>query len=200
MDAVGVQDAVAALRRSEAVLLPADGVYGMCALASDKSAVLALYALKGREARQPTAVIAPSIKSLLAFLPDIPAHERLAIERLLPGPFTLVVSNPASRYPWLSGDRSATLGVRVANLPGSSQAVLDAVGPVAATSANEPGEPPAASLSDVTARIRAGCGAEVDAGALPGTPSTVVDITSTPPLVLREGLVSAAETLALLAS
>ena len=65
--------------------------------------------------------------------------------------------------------------------------MLDAVGAVAATSANDPGEPAAASLDDVPERIRAGCGAELDAGRLPGTPSTVIDFTGPEPVVLREG-------------
>ena len=62
-------------------------------------------------------------------------------------------------------------------LPDAAQRVLDAVGAVAATSANEPGEPAAASLDEVPQRIREGCGAEVDAGRLPGIASTVLDFT-----------------------
>ena len=65
--------------------------------------------------------------------------------------------------------------------------MLDEVGAVAATSANEPGEPAAASLDEVPARVRDGCGAEVDAGACRASPSTVIDFTGDEPRVLREG-------------
>src|SRR5262249_58044387 len=87
----------------------------------------------------------------------------------------------------LTGERPDTIGVRVARVPPATQDVLDAVGLVAATSANEPGEPPAASLAAVPRRIRDGCAAELDAGALSGEPSTVVDYTGAEPQVLREG-------------
>jgi L-threonylcarbamoyladenylate synthase len=176
-------EVIEALRAGRPVLLPADGVYGLCALAESEEAVRGLYELKGRGESQPTAVIAASVETLLAAIPELP---RGPLE-LLPGAYTLVLPNPARRFPWLNGERPDTIGVRVARLPDATQRVLDAVGLVAATSANEPGEPPAASLEDVSPRIRAGCSAEVDAGTLGGEPSTVVDYTGSEPVVLRSG-------------
>ena len=174
------------MRAGRPVLLPADGVYGLCARADDEEAVAALYALKGRRDQQPTAVIAADIEALCRFLPELGGDQRAAVRRLLPGPFTLIVSNPAGRYPWLTGDRPLTLGVRVPVLPPATQAALAAVQVVAATSANEPGEQPAAALIQVPERILDGCGAVVDGGVLPGTPSTIVDLTGDKPLILRE--------------
>ena len=173
-------DAVAALRAGQPVLLPTDGVYGLCS-ALEEDAVARLYELKGRARRQPTAIIAASPEALRELFPQLDPATVLA------GPFTSIVANPARRFPWLAGERPETIGVRLPLLPPETQAVLDAVGAVAATSANEPGEPPAASLDDVAARIRRGCGAEVDGGRLPGTPSTVVDLTGSAPVVLRRG-------------
>jgi L-threonylcarbamoyladenylate synthase len=173
-------DAVAALRAGLPVLLPTDGVYGLCC-ALDEAAVTRLYALKGRERRQPTALIAASRDALRRLIPELdPAV-------VLQGPFTSIVPNPAHRFPWLAGDNVEAIGVRLPVLPPATRAVLDSVGAVAATSANEPGEPPAASLEEVPERIRRGCGAEIDAGTLPGTPSTVVDLTGGEPVVLRQG-------------
>src|SRR5262249_7487570 len=123
-------------------------------------------------------------------------RERAIVAALLPGPYTLVLRNPARRYPWLNGDNPDAIGVRVALLPPETQAVLDAAGAVAATSANEPGESPAVDLDGVPARIRAACGAEIDAGPLGGEPSTVVDFTGSEPEVLRAGAGSVAEALA----
>jgi L-threonylcarbamoyladenylate synthase len=177
-------DGIEALRAGRPVLLPSDGVYGLCALAADPDAVRGLYELKGRGTAQPTQVIAASVEALLEAVPELP---RRVLEALLPGPYTLVLPNPKRRFAWLTGERPDTIGVRVADVPAETQAVLDAVGLVAATSANEPGEPPAASLDDVPARIREACSAEIDAGPLPGTPSTVIDFTSSEPVVLREG-------------
>jgi L-threonylcarbamoyladenylate synthase len=177
-------DVIQALRADRPVLLPADGVYGLCALARSEQAVRALYELKGRASDQPTQVIAASVEILVEAVPELP---RALLEALLPGAYTLVLSNPARRFPWLNGERPETIGVRVADVPEGTQRVLDAVGLVAATSANEPGEPPAAALGAVPERIRAGCGAELDVGELPGTPSTVVDYTGVEPRILREG-------------
>ena len=115
---------------------------------------------------------------------------------LLPGAFTLVLPNPAHRYPWLTGERPETIGVRVPAVGGDALRVLEAVGCVAATSANDPGGPDPVSLADVPARIRAGCGAELDVGRLPGIASTVLDFTGTEPRVLREGAAPSAEALA----
>ena len=78
--------------------------------------------------------------------------------------------------------------------------MLDAVGAVAATSANLPGRPDPRTLDEVPAEIREGCGALVDGGELPGTPSTVIDLTGPEPIVLREGAVPAEEALARLAA
>jgi L-threonylcarbamoyladenylate synthase len=177
-------DMIEALCAGRPVLLPADGVYGLCALARSEPAVRALYELKGRGSGRPTQVIAASVEVLVGAVPELP---RALLDALLPGAYTLVLPNPAHRFPWVNGERQETIGVRVALVPPPAQAVLDAVGIVAATSANEPGDPPAATLAAVPERIRAGCGAELDSGGLPGTPSTVVDYTGEEPRILREG-------------
>jgi L-threonylcarbamoyladenylate synthase len=187
-------DVIAALAAGLPVLLPADGVYGLCS-APEEEPVLLLYQLKGRGREQPTAVIAASVETLLELIPELRGRPEAIIRAILPGPYTLIVPNPARRYAWLSRQRPDTIGVRVANVPADTQRVLDAVGLVAATSANDPGKPPAASLDAVPQRIRAGCGAELDAGLLPGEPSTVVDVSGDEPVVIREGAGGVAEVL-----
>jgi tRNA threonylcarbamoyl adenosine modification protein (Sua5/YciO/YrdC/YwlC family) len=199
VDAEQVAAAVAAVRSGRPVLLPADGVYGLCASAFKETPVRRLYDLKGRGAAQPTAMIASSVDMLLECVPELRGRPGAIVRALLPGPYTLVLPNPARRYPWLNGDSAETIGVRVAELPRMAQYVLDAVGAVAATSANDPGAPAAASLDDVPPRIRSGCGAEVDAGTLSGEPSTVLDLTDDEPRVLREGAGPVAEALARIA-
>ena len=99
-------------------------------------------------------MIASSVDMLLECVPELRGRPAELVRALLPGPYTLVLPNPARRYPWLNGESLETIGVRVAGLPRAAQYVLDAVGAVAATSANDPGEPAAASLDDVPQRIR----------------------------------------------
>jgi tRNA A37 threonylcarbamoyladenosine synthetase subunit TsaC/SUA5/YrdC len=85
--------------------------------------------------------------------------------------------------------------VRVPELAGLVRAVLDQVGAVAATSANLPGGADPLTVEDVPPEIRAGCGAVVDGGKLPGVPSTVIDLTGSEPRVVREGAVPAEQAL-----
>jgi L-threonylcarbamoyladenylate synthase len=118
------------------------------------------------------------------------------VRALLPGPYTLVLPNPAGRFRWLTGVRPDAIGVRVPVLAAEPQRVLDAAGCVAATSANDPGGRDPATLADVASRIRERCGAELDIGPLPGTPSTVLDFTGSEPRVLREGAAPADEAIA----
>jgi L-threonylcarbamoyladenylate synthase len=188
-------DAVEAIRAGKPVLLPTDTVYGLCA-GIDEESVHGLYELKGRPGSTPTALLASSVHMLLDLVPEIRGRTAAIARALLPGPYTLVLPNPARRYPWLNGDSPHTIGVRVAELPPEAQRVVATVGAVAATSANEPGEPPAASLDDVPERIRSACAAEIDAGRLPGLASTVIDFSGAEPVVIREGAASSAEAIA----
>jgi L-threonylcarbamoyladenylate synthase len=178
------------------VLLPTDTVYGLCAAADSEAPTRNLYRLKGRSDAQPSQLVAASLDGLYDALPELRGEPGEVVRALLPGPYTLVLPNPSRRFRWLNGTRMDTVGVRVPNLPEPSRRVIESVGAVVATSANEPGGASPTTLADVPARIREACGAEVDAGPLPGTPSTVLDLTGAEPYVLREGAVPAAEALA----
>jgi tRNA threonylcarbamoyl adenosine modification protein (Sua5/YciO/YrdC/YwlC family) len=188
-------DAVAALRAGAPVLLPTDTVYGLCAL-PDEEPVRRLYELKGRGAGQPTAIVAASVDGLRRALPELSERDERIARALLPGPFTLVVGNPGRRFPWLTGTTPEAIGVRVPALPEAARLVVDAVGAVIATSANEPGGPDPAALEDVPGRIREAVAAEVDAGRIGGVASTVIDVTGDEPRILREGAVPAGEAVA----
>lgn len=190
-----VEAAVAALRAGLLVVLPTDTVYGLCANAYSEEPVRRAYELKGREPLQPSALLAGDVEMLLECLPELRGRVGQILRALLPGPFTLVVPNPARRYPWLTGERADTIGVRVPELPSPADAVVSRAGLVMATSANLPGGPDPARLEDVPDKILEGCGAVIDAGELPGVASTVIDLTGEEPRVLREGAVSEAEAL-----
>jgi L-threonylcarbamoyladenylate synthase len=179
-----------ALRAGQPVVLPFDTVYGLAAEPHDEESTRRLYELKGRAPQQPTALVAASVEALLACLPEMDAT---LAWHLLPGPLTLVVPNPTHRFAWLTGTNPDALGVRVPDLPAATHAAVASVGAVVATSANRPGEPDPRRLEDVPAEIRNGAAAVVDGGEVPGTPSTVVDLTGPEPRILREGAVPATE-------
>jgi L-threonylcarbamoyladenylate synthase len=160
------KDAVVALRAGHAVILPTDTVYGLCVLPGHEDV---LFELKGRDRSKPVALLAADVEALVGTVPDL---DRSLLEKYLPGPYTLVVG---------------TVGVRVPNLPSAAAEVVRAVGVVAATSANLSGGLDPRRVEDVPEEIRAGCAAVVDAGELPGVPSTVIDLTGDEPRVLRRG-------------
>lgn len=190
-----VEHAIAAAAAGRPILLPTDTVYGLATSAERADYAAALYRLKGRAEVQPTAIVAASIAALVEAIPELDERARAIAAALLPGPFTLVLPNPALRYRWLTGPRMDAIGVRVPNLPAQAQRVADGVGCLIATSANEPGGPDPASLDDVPQRIRDAVAAEIDAGTLPGVASTVIDFTGDSAVVLREGAVPAREAL-----
>jgi L-threonylcarbamoyladenylate synthase len=187
-----VAEAVSALRAGQLVVLPTDTVYGLAATPYRKVPVRKIFRLKARPETAPIALVATSVDFLLECAPELRGRDATIARALLPGPYTLVLRNPARRYHWLTGDRPDTIGVRVPDLDGDAAAVLEQAGAVAATSANLHGGPDPRTLADVPAEIRAAAGALVDGGELPGTASTVIDFTCPEPRVIREGAVPAA--------
>ena len=191
-----IEDAIAALRLGEPVILPTDTVYGLCVTSSDAAAYERMAALKGREPAKPTALLAAGLDTLLACVPELRGRAGTIARALLPGPYTLILPNPARRFLWLTGANPFAIGVRVPELPEATAQVLAAVGAVAATSANAAGGPDPRRVDDIPREILESVGAVVDAGELPGTPSTVLDFTQAEPRVVREGAASSAEALA----
>jgi L-threonylcarbamoyladenylate synthase len=195
-----VADAVAAIRAGGIVVIPTDTVYGLACSPERPEAVRALAELKGRAPEQPIALVASSVERLLECVPELRGPAAALVRRLLPGPYTLVLPNPSGRYAWLTGNRPDAIGVRVPAASGAGAAVLEQVGAIAATSANRHGDRDPRRLEDVPDGILEAVAAAVDAGELPGTPSTVLDLTGEEPRVLREGAVPAHEALGRVAS
>lgn len=189
-----VEEVVAAIEAGQLVVIPTDTVYGLACRPDREDAVRALSTLKRRAAEQPIALVASSVDALVELIPELSAR------LVLRGPFTLVVPNPARRLPWLAGAQPDAIGVRVPDVAGVGATVLARVGVVAATSANLHGGADPARVADVPDEILAGVGAVLDAGELPGTPSTVVDLTGSEPRLLREGAVAGVEALARVAA
>lgn len=190
-----IEEVVAVIRGGQPVVLPTDTVYGLCADAYHQAPVRRLYRLKGRDELQPTALVAADVDVLLDAVPELRGRAGVIARALLPGPYTLILQNPARRFRWLTGNRPQTIGVRVPAVSGDPASVLQRVGAVAATSANRPGEPDPRELGAVPKEFRAACAAVLDVGPLPGTPSTVLDLTGPEPVVVREGAIPAAAAL-----
>jgi L-threonylcarbamoyladenylate synthase len=177
-------------------LFPADTVYGLAAEPESKEGVARLYRLKGRAAARPAAVMFFDPELALAALPELGPRTAAAVERLLPGALTLLLPNPARRYPLACGPEPERLGLRVPALPAALGALARARWPVLQSSANRSGAPDARRLQDVDQRIRRGVDVQLDGGELPGVASSVVDLSRYEDegvhAVVREGAVAAA--------
>jgi len=150
----------------------ADTVYGLACDPQNADAVARLYALKGRPPDKPAAVMYFDREQALQALPELGPRTRALLERLLPGPVTALLANPQRRFPLACGPDPATVGLRVPGLP----ALAAMRRPVLQSSANESGAADARRLQDVPEPIRRGADLVLDAGELPGTPSTVIDL------------------------
>ncbi len=189
------EQAVAAIRAGQAVVLPTDTVYGLVADAYREAPARLLYRLKGRPEAMPCALLAADLDAVLDAVPELRGRPAVTARALLPGAYTLVLPNPARRFRWLCGSSPEAIGIRVPELPAVARAVVDPLGVVASTSANLHGGPETRRLADVPEELRRRVRALVDGGELPGVPSTVVDLTAPEPRILREGAVPAAEAL-----
>jgi L-threonylcarbamoyladenylate synthase len=159
-------------------LFPADTVYGLATHPESPEGVDRLYRLKGRSPTRPAAVMFFDVGPALDALPELPAETRTAAERLLPGGVTLLLPNKAHRYPLACEPNKDVLGLRVPKLDKALAPLQQMRRPVLQSSANRSGEPDARRVTDVDHRIRAGVDLILDGGELPGTPSTVVDLTA----------------------
>ena len=199
-------DEVATFGRCIAVggvaLFPADTVYGLATEPDTREGVDRLYRIKGRRPDRPAAVMFFDRELALAALPELGPRTHAALERLLPGAVTVVLPNPAHRFPLACGPAPDRIGLRVPTLKGALAPLASMRWPVLQSSANPSGGADARRLDEVDARIRAAVDVELDAGELPGTPSTVIDLVKYENEggyeVLREGAVPAAELRALL--
>jgi tRNA threonylcarbamoyl adenosine modification protein (Sua5/YciO/YrdC/YwlC family) len=179
--------AVAAIRAGAVVGVPTDTVYGIAADPFRREAVASLFAVKRRPGIKPIPILAADADQA-ALVGTLGRSARRAGARHWPGGLTLVVPRVGGLPEWIGDPERGTVGVRVPDHPVVLR-LLEVCGPLAVTSANRAGEPPAS--DDATAR--AILGDEV-AEYLPGYgsgagASTVVDLTGAEPRVLRRGAV-----------
>jgi L-threonylcarbamoyladenylate synthase len=153
-------------------VFPADTVYGIACDPANRFAVERLYLLKRRPLEKPSAVMFCQLELALGALPELGPRTRAALERLLPGPVTVLLRNPAERFPLACGADRETLGLRVPHI----ELLADVRWPALQSSANRAGSPDPSRLEDVPPLITAAADLVIDGGQLPGTPSTVVDL------------------------
>ena len=154
------------------VVFPADTVYGLACDPGNRFAVERLYLLKRRPLSKPSAVMFFDLEIALSAVPELGERTRAALPRLLPGGATVLLPNPAERFPLACGGDPLSLGLRVPVVP----ALSGVRWPALQSSANRAGDADPRRLHEVPSLIRAASDLVIDGGELPGTPSTVVDL------------------------
>jgi|SRR5580700_2017333 L-threonylcarbamoyladenylate synthase len=159
-------------------VIPTDTVYGLACNPDSRTALRRIYELKRRPPHKPSAIMFFALGSALGALTDLDPRMRAVLITLLPGPLTLLLPNHSCRYPLACAPATgaALLGLRVPALSGPLAPLTAVRMPAAQSSANFSGAPDPRSLQDVPIELREGADLVLDGGELPGTASTVVDL------------------------
>ena len=182
----GVSAAVTALQSGELVVLPTDTVYGIAADAFSPMAVNLLLAAKGRGRDLPVPVLVGSWRTLDGLVDELGPLARRMVEAFWPGPLTLVVRSAPS-LAWDLGETRGTVAVRMPLQPVALE-ILTQTGPLAVSSANRSGLPPAVDAADAQRQLGESVRVYLDGGPLGDpVPSTIVDLTGDHARVLRVG-------------
>lgn len=190
--ATGIEQATEAVRRGELVVLPTDTVYGLGTDAFDPDAVAGLLAAKGRGRDQPVPVLVGSPRTLDGVATGLSRTARDLVEAFWPGGLTLVaLVQPTLR--WDLGETGGTVAVRMPLHPVAIE-LLTATGPMAVSSANLSGRPPATTVEEAVEQLGEAVSVYLDGGTSGDpVPSTIVDVTGEVPRLLRAGAVAEAD-------
>jgi tRNA threonylcarbamoyl adenosine modification protein (Sua5/YciO/YrdC/YwlC family) len=184
----GIGEAASAVLRGELIVLPTDTVYGVGADAFSAAAVDALLAAKGRDRSMPVPVLVSSQAMVDALVEDLPDVARELTEKFWPGALTLVVRH-TTHLAWDLGETRGTVAVRMPAHDVTVE-VISRTGPLATSSANRSGHPPATTLLDARLQLGAAVSVYLDGGPSGDTiASSIVDVTGDTPRILRTGAI-----------
>jgi L-threonylcarbamoyladenylate synthase len=185
-----IKAAVDCLKSGGIIAIPTDTVYGLGADPFNPDAVQKLYTIKGRPEGKPIPLVLGSVEDVNKVAQNLPGFFFHLTERFWPGGLTIIVQSK-NLLPQLTAG-GTTVGLRIPNQPLLLQILQDFGGPIAITSANLSGEPAATSPQEFSDELSAKIDYIVDDGQTPGPiPSTVYDISVSPPQMRREGVISA---------
>ncbi|ORB29429.1 L-threonylcarbamoyladenylate synthase [Mycolicibacterium parafortuitum] len=187
--ATGIASAISALKGGRLVVMPTDTVYGLGADAFDGEAVASLLEAKGRGRNMPVPVLVGSWHTIQGLVYSVPESAKELIRAFWPGALSLVVQQAPSLH-WDLGDANGTVMLRMPLHPVAIE-LLREVGPMAVSSANISGNPPAVTAEQARAQLGDRVEVYLDGGpAEQQAASTIVDLTGAHPRVLREGPVT----------
>jgi L-threonylcarbamoyladenylate synthase len=190
--AAGLKAAVEAVRRGELIVLPTDTVYGIGAEAFSPAAITSLLAAKRRGRDMPPPVLVGTVRAATALVEELTDAGRDLIGEFWPGGLTLVC-RAQRMLSWDLGDSRGTVAIRMPLHPVALE-LLKETGPLAVSSANVSGMPPATTVDEAVDQLGDTVAVFLDDGpATGGVPSTIVDLTGLVPKLLRAGAIPVEE-------
>jgi len=172
------------------IAYPTETFYGLGADATNEKAIQKIFAVKGRNFKNPIALIIGQTDDIYPLVQDVPQAAQKLMAAFWPGALTIVFSAANNVSPLLTAG-SGKIGLRVSSHPGAQEIVQKLKRPLTATSANLSGAPECISAADVSSQLGDKIDAIIDLGNTPSTKgSTIIDVTTTPPAILREGAIS----------
>ncbi len=185
-----IETAAHSIGSGELVVLPTDTVYGLGADAFDAQAVAQLLHTKGRGRNSPVPVLVGSWQTLDGLVSLVDERTRQLVEAFWPGGLTLVVTHARS-LTWDLGDARGTVAVRMPLHPVAIE-LLERTGPMAVSSANRHGQPPAQTALEARGQLGEDVAVYLEDGHVSGgVASTIVDVTGARPRILRLGAIDA---------
>jgi tRNA threonylcarbamoyl adenosine modification protein (Sua5/YciO/YrdC/YwlC family) len=179
-----IRRAVDALEAGEIIAYPTDTVYGLGCDLTNKRSVDRLYQIKGMDKAQPLAFICPDLSEIAKYaIVDNQIYR--VLRRFLPGPYCFILE-ATREVPRLVQTKRKTIGIRIPNHE-VTRAVVAMLGrPIISTTAQRVGAEPHVDANEIDDDFK-GLGLVLDAGAGGVIPTTVVDLTQSPPMIVREG-------------
>lgn len=183
-------EAAKILKSGGLVAYPTESFYGLAADAANENAILRLFHVKKRQVREPVLILIPSIESLKRYAVHVPEAAERLMEAFWPGGLTLVFEADKGVSSLLTAG-TGKIGVRLSSHPVAMALVRAMERAITGTSANISGEPPCKTPNGVARALGKGVNKILDGGKTPGqNPSTVLDMTTLPHCILREGMIS----------
>lgn len=192
--------AVEILRAGGVVVYPTETFYGLGVDALNQKAIKKVFTIKGRSFAQPLLILIPEQDYLPRYVTEVSEKARRLMEHFWPGPLTMVFS-ASPQLPSILTAGTKKIAIRISPHPIARALTSAFAGPLTSTSANISGEQSPATAKEVFSHLGGMIDLIIDGGKTPGQmPSTIVDVTFSPPQLVREGVIPFSEILTFLES
>jgi L-threonylcarbamoyladenylate synthase len=186
-----IMNAVGLLRRGGVIAYPTETFYGLGVDGHNEKAIEKIFRIKGRNFRNPVSIIMGNKKDLVHLVEDIPEYSQILMQNFWPGALTIVFKASPNISPLLTAG-TGKIGIRVSSHPIATALAKALSHPITATSANLSGARECTSANEVIQSIGDQIDVVIDSGPTPGIAgSTILDVTTFPATILREGIIPA---------